>query len=98
MEREIHRQVIVINGGDGAAAPVAPIPPVPAVPHPPMFMMLFASTEEADRNGDGALSREEFRAQHLRFFDASDANGDGRVQMGLPPAPPAAPAPPARPN
>ena len=61
------------------------------------FMMLIANSEEADRNGDGALSREEFVAQHLRFFDASDANGDGRVRFE-PPVPPTPPAPPAPPE
>jgi hypothetical protein len=76
--------------------PVAPVPPVPAMP----FMMLIANSEEADRNGDGALSRDEFVAQHLRFFDASDANGDGRVRFDPPepPAPPAAPTPPEPPR
>lgn len=93
---------------DGELAPLAPIPPVPptpgvapAPPVPPVpampFMMLIANSEEADRNGDGALSREEFVAQHLRFFDASDANGDGRVRFE-PPAPPTPPAPPAPPE
>jgi hypothetical protein len=77
-------------------APVPPVPPVPAVP----FMMLIANSEEADRNGDGALSREEFVAQHLRFFDASDANGDGRVRFDppRPPVPPIAPTPPEPPR
>lgn len=75
-------------------APVPPVPPVPAMP----FMMLIANSEEADRNGDGALSREEFVAQHLRFFDASDANGDGRVRFEPPPRPPEPPAPPAPPE
>ncbi len=75
-------------------APVPPVPPVPAMP----FMMLIANSEEADRDGDGALSREEFVAQHLRFFDASDANGDGRVRFEEPPRPPEPPAPPAPPE
>lgn len=75
-------------------APVPPVPPVPAMP----FMMLIANAEEADRDGDGALSREEFVAQHLRFFDASDANGDGRVRFEEPPRPPEPPAPPAPPE
>lgn len=96
IERQLHRRVLVISGGDGVAPlpPVPPIPPIPAWPH--MFMMSFASMEEADSNGDGALSREEFRAQQLRFFDASDANGDGRVRLPRPPQPPSAPTPPAR--
>lgn len=79
-----------------AVAPVPPVPPVPPMP----FMMLIANSEEADRNGDGALSREEFVAQHLRFFDASDANGDGRVRYDppRPPEPPVAPTPPEPPR
>lgn len=92
----------------GMVAPVPPVPPVPMVaptpmvapvpPVPPLpFMMLIANSDEADRNGDGALSREEFVAQHLRFFDASDANGDGRVQFD-PPTPPRAPVAPAPPE
>lgn len=78
--------------------PVPPIPPVP--PHPPLFMMLFASSDEADLDGDGALSRDEFRAQQLRFFDASDANRDGRVrhERPRPPEPPEAPEPPEPPR
>lgn len=98
--RVIERHVTVIRGGHGEHAN-APMPPMP--PHPPMAMMLFAHSEEADLNGDGALSREEFSAQHLRFFDASDVNGDGRVRLPArhraaqapePPIPPTAPAPP----
>ncbi len=96
-ERRIERHVVVINGEPGdALAPLPPMPPMP--PHPPMFMMFMASDGEADTNGDGALSREEFRAQQLRYFDAGDANGDGRVRLPQPPAPPAAPEPPAPPR
>ena len=73
----------------------APMPPHP--PHPPMFMMLMASSEEMDTNHDGAISREEFRAQQLRFFDASDANGDGRIRFEPPPEPPVPPVPPVAP-
>ena len=109
--RDGDREVIIIRsdgeGGswtslEGGVAPVAPVPPVPpAPPIPPApFMMLIANSEEADRNGDGALSREEFVAQHLRFFDASDANGDGRVRFEPPrrPEPPVAPTPPEPPR
>lgn len=106
-ERHVERNVVVVYRGewtdeDGEVhpvppvAPVAPLPPMP--PRPPMFMMLIANSEEADLDGDGAISREEFRAQHLRFFDASDANGDGRVRFDPPPAPPEPPAPPAPPE
>ena len=101
-ERRTERQVIIIRGdGDEheaevlGAAPVPPLPPMP--PHPPMFMMLVANSDEADTNGDGALSREEFRAQQLRFFDASDANGDCRIRFEAPPEPPQPPEPPAPP-
>src|SRR5262249_61898789 len=81
----------------GPAPPPSPrAPPVPPIPPAP-FMMLIANSEEADRNGDGALSREEFVAQHLRFFDASDANGDGRIRFDEPPVPPTPPVAPAAP-
>lgn len=108
------REVIIIRGDGGSwsslegAPPVPPMPPMPPIaavaPVPPIppapFMMLIANSEEADRNGDGALSREEFVAQHLRFFDASDANGDGRVRFDppRPPEPPIAPTPPEPPR
>lgn len=100
VRRHVNREVVVIHGGGHgewtarapSAPPVPPVPPVP--PRLPMFMMMVASSEEADLNGDGALSREEFRAQQLRFFDASDANGDGRIRFEPPPEPPAPPAPP----
>lgn len=106
--RDGDRNVIIIrtDGDDGSwtaleggVAPVAPVPPVPPIPPVPAmpFMMLIANSEEADRNGDGALSRDEFVAQHLRFFDASDANGDGRVRFD-PPTPPVAPTPPEPPR
>ena len=105
------RQVIIIRG-DGNEAElldgdfvVPPVPPMPAMapmpPMPPVFMMAAIHSGEADTNGDGALSREEFRAQQLRFFDASDANGDGRIELPdppTPPEPPEAPEPPAPPH
>jgi len=100
-ERRVDRTIIVRRGdhnGDahGHAAPEAPTPPMP--PHPPMFMMMMGDREEFDRNGDGALSREEFRAQQLAFFNASDGNGDGRIRAVRPPEPPQPPQPPAPPT
>jgi len=95
---ETRTVIIHRNVGDGAHHPAAPQPPEPPrPPRAPMFMMAIANSEEADLNGDGGLSRDEFRAQQLRFFDASDANGDGRIRFDPPPAPPEAPAPPAPP-
>lgn len=66
------------------------------------FMMLMHS-DEADTNGDGALSKQEMVTQHLRFFDAGDANGDGKIKFDppeppRPPEPPEPPAPPAPPK
>ena len=69
-----------------------------------MTMMLFMNSEEADLNNDGALSKEEFVAQQLRFFDAADANRDGKIKFEPPqmhpepPAPPVAPTPPTPPQ
>ncbi|MBI1188436.1 MAG: hypothetical protein GC206_14080 [Alphaproteobacteria bacterium] len=104
VERREERRVVVVErrGAEpptGAAAPPAP----PHPPRPPVFIMMIGSSEEFDADGDGALSRAEFRAQQLRFFDAGDGNGDGRVRfeaplMPEPPAPPVAPAPPAPPR
>lgn len=109
--RRVERDVTIIrrtDDDDGIAPPappampgaphpaMAPLPPRP--PRPPMFMMLMASSDEMDTNHDGAISRDEFRAQQLRFFDASDANGDGRIRFEPPPEPPAPPTPPAAPE
>ncbi len=96
------RTVTIVRSGHGeghaeadAAAPVPPVPPLP--PHPPMFIMMYGNSE-ADLNGDGAMSQDEFRAQHLRYFDAADANGDGRVRFERPPAPPEPPSAPTPPE
>lgn len=87
------------TGEDGVTAPIAPVPPVPPVPPVAgMFMIELGEGSEADINGDGALSREEFRAQQLRFFDARDVNGDRRVRAPRPPEPPVAPEAPRPPE
>lgn len=90
---DVHIERHVIIRREGGEAPDADEPP-----HPPRapFMMLIANNEEADLNGDDALSLDEFRNQHLRFFDASDVNGDGRIRFDPPdlPEPPEAPPPP----
>jgi hypothetical protein len=101
--RRVDRQVRVIrNGGDMVVVPpiprVPPAPPVPHVPPVPHLMFWFGGEDEADLSGDGALSREEFRAQQLRHFDARDANGDGRVRLERPPEPPTPPTPPEPPR
>lgn len=90
------REVRVAPKAGEAAEP--PRPPHP--PRPPMTMMFFMNSEESDLNNDGALSKEEFVAQQLRFFDASDANRDGKIKFDppVPPAPPEAPTPPAPPT
>jgi hypothetical protein len=104
-ERNVDRRVHVIRrGGDVLVAPVPPIPPVPPVaaipPMPPIpaFWMGGGDNDESDLNGDGWISREEFRAQQLRYFDARDANNDGRVRYEQPPRPPEPPQPPEPPR
>jgi hypothetical protein len=108
-----HNVEVIVRGGDGeertvierrevrverAAPKEGAVPRPPRPPGPPMTMMMIMQSNEADRNGDGALSKEEFVAQQLRYFDAGDANGDGKVKFDLPPMPPAAPPPPAPPE
>jgi len=75
--------------------------------HPPMEfgLIMIAAHEEADVNHDGKLSKDEFRAMQLRFFDAADVNGDGKIKFdpphwdhGRPPEPPMPPAPPPPPR
>ncbi|HRP10424.1 MAG TPA: hypothetical protein PLK37_05265 [Terricaulis sp.] len=98
LEGDENRTIIIqrTGGAHHPEPPEAPLPPRP--PRPPMFIMAIANADEADLNGDGALSREEFRAQQLRFFDASDANGDSRIRFEPPPAPPEPPEPPTPPS
>ena len=107
----VERNVTIItrdgDDDDDATPPAPPAKPAPPHamrapmpphhPHAPMFMMLLANSDEMDTNHDGAISRDEFRAQQLRFFDASDANGDGRIRFEPPPEPPVPPTPPAAP-
>ncbi len=95
--RERHVRVLRHGDDDEIVVAIPPIPPVPPIPPIPTVAM-WGGDEEADLNGDGWLSREEFRAQQLRHFDARDANGDGRVRHEPPPEPPAPPSPPARPR
>lgn len=78
---------------NGAAPPRPPRPPMP-----PSIMMLTSDAAEYDRNGDGSLSKEEFVAQHLAFFDASDGNKDGRITFAAPPIPIIPPLPPTPPT
>lgn len=96
------REVRIREAAPKDGAPTAPPhpPAAPRPPHPPMGFMMLMNSDEADRNGDGALSKDEFVAQQLRFFDASDANGDGKVKFELPkpPEPPVAPTPPTPPQ
>jgi hypothetical protein len=91
--------VIIRRHGDGeGGVMITPVPPVPPVP--PMIWFLDEDSE-ADLNNDDAISLEEFRTQHLRMFDARDANGDGRVRahrMPEPPTPPTPPTPPSPPR
>jgi len=103
--RHVERNVVIYRSDSADAAPpeppapgepaAAPRPPMP--PHPPMFMMMLFNHEEFDRNGDGALSRDEFRAMQMRFFDAADGNGDGKIKFEQPPEPPMPPEPPTPP-
>jgi Ca2+-binding EF-hand superfamily protein len=40
---------------------------------------LAMSARMADKDGDGAVSKDEFRAAALAMFDRADANGDGTI-------------------
>lgn len=95
-ERRTDRRVRVLRRGEGDGSAGPPTPPVPPIPPAPMLM--WGGDDEADLNGDGWISREEFIAQQLRHFDARDANGDGRVRHRPPPAAPAAPPAPEPPR
>lgn len=100
-ERHAGGDVIIRrHGGEGHDVMIAPMPPHP--PHAPVFsMMVLGEDSEADLNNDDAISQDEFRTQHLRMFDAHDANGDGRVRahrMPEPPEAPVAPTPPSPPR
>ena len=99
-ERDADRRIRIItrNGDRMRVHPVPPMPPVPPIPPIPAVWMGGIDDEESDLNGDGWISREEFRAQQLRYFDARDANRDGRVRYERPPEPPEAPEPPQPPE
>jgi hypothetical protein len=88
----IYRQ----EGGEGTAlAPVPLVPPIPHMGRLPMFLMMIMNSNEYDRDGDGALNKAEFLAQHGKMFDAADGNGDGKVKFEAPPEPPEPPEPTA---
>ncbi len=93
-EGDDDRDVIVLRGDGGAWTHA--MPPLP--PHPPMLMFASNNIEEFDRNNDGALSQEEFRAQQLAQFDAQDGNRDGRIRAMRPPEPPTPPEAPRPPE
>ena len=95
IDRRVH---VFRHGADIVVPPVPPIPPVPPMAPMPMFWMGGGDNDESDLNGDGSLSREEFRAQQLRYFDARDANNDGRIRYERPPEPPEPPQPPEPPR
>lgn len=98
-QRHVRENVRIVRNGQGQDVIVTPaVPPIPPVPATPGPIWVSYGDDEADLNGDGALSREEFRAQQLRFFDARDANGDGRIRYEAPPAPPEAPEAPQAPR
>lgn len=68
-------------GGPGAPPPpaadgTAPPPPSPAMAGRGFGDRMFA---RLDANGDGAIDRDEFRAQAARRFDRMDTNKDGKV-------------------
>lgn len=92
-------RTVIINRRDERGGPDRDEGGPPRPPRPPMMpmVMILAASGEADLNNDGSLSKEEFVAQQLRYFDASDVNRDGKVKLNLPPAPPEPPAPPAPP-
>lgn len=93
----VHREVFVFRSEEGDEEVQEfefQAPRMPALPP----LMIFSQTSEADLNGDGALSKDEFVAQQLRFFDAADANRDGKVRAIAFPRPPAPPQPPKPPQ
>ncbi len=46
---------------------------------PKLYRRLTQVLEEADRNNDGAVSREELNASPMRFFERLDTDHDGKV-------------------
>lgn len=47
----------------------------------PRGAMMVRALERADANGDGTITREEFRAQAMQRFDRLDTNHDGKVDQ-----------------
>ena len=62
-------QMMARRGGDNAPPP----PPPGGAKHMP------GMGRRADPNGDGVITRDEYRARALQRFDRMDANHDGRI-------------------
>lgn len=46
---------------------------------PAGYQRITAALQQADRNGDGAVSRAELAAAPMTLFDRADSNRDGRI-------------------
>ena len=65
--------------GDASATPPAPPPADAAAPPAGSAGRGERMFARLDANGDGAIDRDEFRAQAARRFDRVDANKDGKI-------------------
>jgi hypothetical protein len=78
-------KILTLAGAGAAAAALAfaaqAHPGHDGAGHPggPMLMMHHGGMAEMDKNGDGALTRDEFLSHPAAMFDKLDANHDGRV-------------------